>query len=98
MIAQQYTQIMTNWTDAEWKEAEALEKELYARLTEGLTEDAALTVVQAVMVLRKLPKFKSVTVGSIVDTALRLGAVELVKQAYPGAVRPKGKLAGKGVR
>ena len=97
MIAQ-YMKTMSGWTDAEWKEAEALEKELHAKLTEGLTEDAALTVIQALMLLRKVPQFKSATVGGVFDTALRLGTVEILKQAYPGAVRRKGKLTGRGVR
>lgn len=101
MIDQNLTKIMTNWTEAEWKEAGTIEAELNAKLSEGLTEDAAMTVVHALMAMRKVPEFKSATPGGVFDTALRLGMVELVKQACPGAARAarsKGKLAGRGVR
>jgi len=101
-MSEQYEQIMKNWTEAEWAEAVALEKELHVSLTEGLREETAWTLIHSLMILRKLPKYKSSTVDGIVDVALRLGAVELVKQAYPGAARaaarPKSKLAGKGIR
>jgi hypothetical protein len=78
-------------SDADWDQAEQIEKDVQAAFAEGWSEETALVFVPAALLIRK--KVPDMAVRNVVDLALREGILALAATLYgvdrEGLQKPK---------
>lgn len=78
---------------AEWEEADAIENEIWKLLGQGSTESVGLTLVRAVLTVRKT--VPEATIGTALDTVLMAGSLYVMNEggteqrAKPATRRPR---------